>query len=295
MGGRGRRVLLVTGLLLMLEAPGAWSGEPGAGASARVQIGDEALTAGELQELARRLPRPLQANLGTEPGRRKAMDWIIDWTLLLAEAHRSGVEREPGVQARLAAARERIVVAEYVKRLVRERVVVAEAEVEAYYATHRDEFTASEAIRLSQILVRTDAEAQAIQRDLAEGADFGRLARERSVDPSRRNDGQLGWVERRVLDPDLATAVFPLAAGATRIVHTRLGHHVIRVDETRPPEFAEYGVVKARIRDNLERQRARELMQEVAQELRGRARIEIDAAALEALQTDSRGDANAAR
>src|SRR5262245_4537095 len=152
MARRERLTLLFVGCLVALETAYGWSGPPAGGSPALVQIEGEAFTADTLQEMATQLPPPLRK---TEQGRRKAMDWIIDWKLLLAESLRSDVERTPEVQARIAAARDRIVVAEYVNRLLRERVVLTEAELEAHYAEHRDEFKASEAIRLSQILVRS--------------------------------------------------------------------------------------------------------------------------------------------
>jgi parvulin-like peptidyl-prolyl isomerase len=269
---------------MVLEATGGRAEPPGTGLPAFLQINDEILTARELQDLVRRLPPPLRAGLDTESGRRQAMDGIVDWVLLRAESRRSGVEREPEVHARIAAARERIVVEAYVERAVRGSVVVGDAELEAHYATHRDQFKTSEAIRLSQILVRSADEARDILRDLHAGAEFSRLARERSLDPSRDRGGQLGWLERKVMDPDLAAAAFSLARSElSDVVHTRLGFHVIRVDDTRPVQYAPYPAVKEGIRETIRRQRARDLLRRQLETLRRQARVTFTEAALQAL------------
>ncbi|MCI0417677.1 MAG: hypothetical protein L0387_11280 [Acidobacteria bacterium] len=98
------------------------------------------------------LPLILRATLQTGEGRRKALEWIIDSKLMLAEALQRGVEREPEVQAKIAAAREKIIVSEYLTRLAKEKIAVSEAELEEYYTKNREEFKVSEAIRISHIL-----------------------------------------------------------------------------------------------------------------------------------------------
>ena len=280
------QVLVVAGVFVS-GATALWSQTGNHESSPLLQINDAVFTVNEFQEMTRLLPPILRATLDTEEGRRKALDWIIDWELMLAEARQSGVDREPDVQAAIAAARERIIVSEYFNRLVKQKMVVSDAEVEAYYAKNREEFKSSEAIRVSHILVRSHEEAQDILQGLKHGADFSRLAQEKSVDASRRNGGQMGWLERKIMDPDFANAAFALAKSETSgIVHTSLGYHIIRVDDTRPPEYAEYAAVKQRIAAKLSQQRVQELTQQLAKDLRGKARVVTNEELLQTLKTE---------
>jgi hypothetical protein len=82
-------VLLFTGVF-SFEASTAWSQVPGEPSRPLVQINSEILTVKEFQEMTRQLPLILRATLDTEEGRRKALDWIVDSKLMLAEALEKG-------------------------------------------------------------------------------------------------------------------------------------------------------------------------------------------------------------
>jgi peptidyl-prolyl cis-trans isomerase C len=233
------------------------------------------------------LPPVLRAALENEEGRRKALDWVVDSKLALAEALQKGVAKEPEVQAKIAAARDKIILSEYFSRLAKEKIVDSETELQQFYTKNREEFKLSEAIRVSHILVRTEREARDVLQDLKRGADFSRLARERSVDPSRRNGGQMGWLERKVMDPDFARAASGLAKSEiSGIVRTKLGYHIIRVDDTRPPEYAEYATVKQRMGEEIRRQRVQELVRQLKKDLRSKARVVTNEAGLQTLRIE---------
>jgi parvulin-like peptidyl-prolyl isomerase len=253
-----------------------------------MQINGVAFTAGEFQEMTKLLPPLLRAALDSEKGRTTALNWMIDWKLILAEAQRSALDREPDVQAAIAAAREKILVSEYFNRFVKQKISVSEEEVGSYYAKNREEFKSSEAIRVSHILVRSREEAQNVLELLEHGGDFSRIAAERSIDPSRRNGGQMGWVERKILDPDFAKAAFALAESKiSGIVHTSLGYHIIRLDDTRPPEYLNYDEVKQRIAEKIKQQLVQELLQQVSKDLRGKATVVTNEDLLRTLGTEN--------
>jgi peptidyl-prolyl cis-trans isomerase C len=88
----------------------------------------------------------------------------------------------------------------------------------------------------AHILVATEAEAQAIVTELADGADFAAMARERSQDPgSGQNGGDLGWFGEGMMVAPFEAAVVALEPGAVSApVETDFGWHVIRLNETRP-------------------------------------------------------------
>ena len=89
------------------------------------------------------------------------------------------------------------------------------------------------------------------------------------------------------MDPDFANAAFALPKSEmSGVVHTKLGYHIIRVDETRPPEYSEYAIVKQRIGEMIQRERVQSLMQQLKKDLRSKARVVTHEAGLQALTTE---------
>lgn len=148
------------------------------------------------------------------------------------------------------------------------------------YEDQRERYVEPEQRSASHILIvvpadadaAADATSQARARELAErigaGEDFAQIARERSDDiGSRINGGELGWIERGLLDSRFEDALFALEPGQiSEPVRTDDGWHLIRLDELRE------GVVKPfeQVRDELARQYLEGERERAYSELSGR-------------------------
>lgn len=86
---------------------------------------------------------------------------------------------------------------------------------------------------VSHILVATQAEANAIEAQLAGGANFQQLAQQRSTDKqSGANGGVLGCIDSQQIDPTFASAAAALALGQVSApVQTQYGWHVIKAED----------------------------------------------------------------
>jgi hypothetical protein len=84
-----------------------------------------------------------------------------------------------------------------------------------------------------------------IHRDLADGGDFGELARRLSEDVSSADGGDIGWVGRDDLIPELSKVGFSLAAGETSaVVESELGFYLARVIERRRGGLVPFELVR---------------------------------------------------
>jgi len=88
-------------------------------------------------------------------------------------------------------------------------------------------------INASHILVKTDGEAYLILQKIREGASFEEMAKQKSICPSGKRGGNLGWFGRNQMVKEFETAAFSAKKGQIiGPVKTQFGWHIIRVDDT---------------------------------------------------------------
>lgn len=116
--------------------------------------------------------------------------------------------------------------------------VVTDEEARTFYDENPEQFEAAEMRRVSHILVKTEAEAAAVEQRLAAGEDFAAVAAEVSTDPgSKENGGSLGEVPSQGSGfvPEFEAAMNQLQAGEiSPPVQSQFGFHIIKVESITP-------------------------------------------------------------
>jgi len=83
--------------------------------------------------------------------------------------------------------------------------------------------------RASHILVKDSSLANKLLKDLKEGKNFGDLAREFSICPSKSKGGDLGWFGPGQMVKEFEESVKKQSSGSiSRIIRTRFGLHIIK-------------------------------------------------------------------
>lgn len=171
-------------------------------------------------------------------------------------------------------------------RAFEQEVVVSEAEVQAFYDEHEDEFIRPERVRVSQIFLKTGndptqrararARLQMIRDELLAGAGFGELAIVHSQAPGAEEGGIIGWQLRGDLVPALEEAVFSTpAGGVTEILESSGGVHLMHVDDRQEAGLASLNEVRTEIEPVLRKQAAEEHYVKWLRDLRKRSRVRI--------------------
>jgi len=84
-------------------------------------------------------------------------------------------------------------------------------------------------VHCAHILVKTEQEARAIFDQLNKGANFSKLAMEKSLCPSGKKSGDLGTFGRGRMVREFENAAFALQKGQTsQPVRTDFGWHIIK-------------------------------------------------------------------
>lgn len=85
-------------------------------------------------------------------------------------------------------------------------------------------------VNASHILVKTEQEANIAFYDVTHGKSFEDVAKERSLCPSKKNGGNLGWFTRGKMVKEFEQAAFATPKGSiSRPIKTQFGWHIIKV------------------------------------------------------------------
>ncbi len=181
--------------------------------------------------------------------------------------------------------REQFITQRLISAKVRSKVVVSPQDVASELSRHPELAKPGERIRVSHLLVRVNdqrTETQAkqliddIREKLTHGADFAELAKQYSEDQHRDEGGAMGWVAAGELMPELDTVITQLSPGqASEPIQTRLGFHLVRVEERKPASSLSVMEANQAVFEKLYQQRFQELFIKWLDELRSKAYIQI--------------------
>lgn len=202
---------------------------------------------------------------------RRVLDEVIDQKLLAAEAERRGLDNSALAQRRLKATQERILGDMLVENEVNGRI--NDQAVQTLYQEQLRLARTSEEIRVRLILSRTKPDADAVLGILAQGAQFGAVAQERSVDEATKfSGGDLGYSTIDVMPQAYANALRDAPAGSTvGPFQTDGGWAVLRVEDRRkesPPTLEQ-------ARPQIVRYLTYEGVRQLLEQLRGRAKVNV--------------------
>ena len=223
-------------------------------------------------------------------------DFVEQWInseVLYQEALRRGLQRRPETKKRIRSSEKNILISELIQLELNARTRVSPEEARDYYESHAEDFTRQQdEMRARQILVPTLEEANAIRRQIEEGADFSRLARERSDDPSSIDGGDLGYFTREDLLSEISKPVFAAAPGTLlKPIKTEFGYHILLVTDVQKAGSAlPFDLVQDEIIGRLSREKEQQELELYLQELRQASSIVHDETALAATTTDQQTD-----
>ncbi|HEX9405858.1 MAG TPA: peptidyl-prolyl cis-trans isomerase [Thermoanaerobaculia bacterium] len=172
---------------------------------------------------------------------------------------------------------------------MRSQIVPTEAELRKRYETTKEDYKRPESAHILHILIKVDptappeqdaaakakAKADSIVKELRAGADFAKLAKENSEDPSSKDKGgDMGFVDRGMTVESFDTAAFsvPLNTISDPIRSKEFGYHIIKVLERRPAGYRSFDEVRpmltAQMADEQAKKQARDEITNIAARLR---------------------------
>lgn len=211
------------------------------------------------------------AGLPEEARRRVIVEYLIEAHLLAEAASKEKLDTGPDFETRLNYFKLRALRDLFIEKKGKDQV--KEAEVKAVYEEQIGKLKPEQEISARHILVKTEDEAKAVVKDIKGGADFAEIAKAKSLDTgSGTSGGDLGYFTRNQMVKPFEDAAFALKKNEISApVETEFGWHIIRVDDIRDRALPGFEEVKDQIMSSLVQTK----LQELVQNLRSSAKIEI--------------------
>lgn len=195
--------------------------------------------------------------------------------VLLQGAMAEGLDKEASVKARLEQARRQVLIEDLIRRKVLAQARVSDEEARKRYENSKPLFS-TESVGTSHIMVKTQAEAEAILKELQAGTDFAELAKAKSQDTgSAEKGGDLGSLRRGQTVPEFEEEAFRLKDGElSAVIQTQYGFHILK-GGPHATVVQPFDEVKDRIRQMLLQEKQRETFTAFMADLEKRAATEI--------------------
>lgn len=200
---------------------------------------------------------------------RPLLEQVIRQKLLANAGRKDNLHNDPQIKSQMALIEDRLIQSVYMSKKIRSEIT--DEAVKKRYEAYLKSQKSGEEVKARHILVKTEAEANAVIGQLKKGADFAKLAKEKSTGPSKVQGGDLGWFAKGEMVPEFDKVVFAMKKGqyTKKPVRTQFGWHVILVEGKRkkaPPSLES-------VRNQLARTMAREVFQAEVKRLQKTAKI----------------------
>ncbi|MGE4351647.1 MAG: peptidylprolyl isomerase [Bdellovibrionales bacterium] len=211
------------------------------------------------------------ANLPPQLLYPQLLEKAIVTKMLSTKGYAEGLQKDPEVTQRVKDAEASIVADAYIRKAVTPKIT--EAKVKARYDELSKKFKPEDEVRARHILVPTEKEAKELLKEIKGGADFAKLASEKSKDSgSAKQGGDLGYFPRSAMVKPFAQAAFAMKTGeiSDKPVKTDFGYHIIKVEDRRkssPPPLDE-------VKDQIRNQVGQEMVGKMIKEMESNAKVE---------------------
>jgi peptidyl-prolyl cis-trans isomerase C len=216
--------------------------------------------------------------------RQRIIEGMIAQELVYADAQKTGVldTREYKQELETLVSRLKVQLAAKVwEQQQFEAIKIDAKEVKAYFDANPDEFVDKEKIHARHILVKTEAEGNAIIKSMRGMSgdklrnEFIAQAKSKSTGPSAAKGGDLGYFPRGQMVPSFNDAAFAMKEGAisSTPVQSQFGYHVIYVEDKKSAKKLGFDDVKNFIEQRLKMDKFKAYMDKKMADLRSKAKI----------------------
>ncbi|HXL01995.1 MAG TPA: peptidylprolyl isomerase [Candidatus Atribacteria bacterium] len=238
------------------------------------EVNGEPIYLEDVQEIWDTLPEVYRIQF--PGGIQDILEQLIRETLLVQQAQKLGLENDPVILEQLEQIKRQLLVTELIKREIVDKVQVSDEEIEKEYTSNPSLYTEPEQVKAKHIMTSTKEKADEVLQELQSGRPFEEVAKEKSESPDAQQGGEMGYLKKGDLDPNLEKVLFDLAPGKfSDVVETSYGFHIFLVEEHLKPRLKEVEEVKDEISNRLLPRKQQEAFEKLIEELKSQTEIAI--------------------
>jgi parvulin-like peptidyl-prolyl isomerase len=209
--------------------------------------------------------------------KESSLDNVLGRRLFTKEALAQKIQDSPAFRYRMQDYESSLLVGVAIERAVAPDVKVTDADVKAFYESHRGDYTYPEFFRLESLVFGEAKDAEATLKKLRAGTDFQFLARNADgrMDPESarlRFDGVLSAAE---LPPEALKSLAGARGGEYRLYRDGDQSHVIHLLEQIPPRARPLDEVRAEIEKRVQGEKLNQAVKDWVAKLRKAYPVEI--------------------
>ncbi|NCO68134.1 MAG: peptidylprolyl isomerase [Nitrospirae bacterium CG_4_10_14_0_8_um_filter_41_23] len=280
-----RKVAVLILVIPVLFAFVACAKKEGQKGSDLAKVGNVKITQADLEREIKNLPDFAQKIFEGSGGKERFLNELIKKELLYQEALKKGLDKNTEYMKKVEDFKKITLIGQLLEKEIESKTKVTDQDVKDYYEKHKEDFAPVSQIRMSLILVKTEEEAKKILERLNKGEDFAKVAKKSSINlSSAKNGGDLGYLSRGQMTPELEAAAVRLKTGEiSEPLKTQSGYQIIKVTDKKIGKVVEFERVKNFISQHLSAEKQKEVFDSYIESLKKSYKVDINKEAISKL------------
>ena len=178
--------------------------------------------------------------------------------------------------------------ARLLRREIKSKILVSDEEIGEYYNKNRQDYEGKETVRIRQLLLllppnanktviaKVKNEALQLHKRVMGGESFDLLVVKYSQGPAAAQGGDLGFIGRGTIIPEVDAAAFSLPVGqVSEVIESSVGFHIIQVVDKKGAGLKPIAAVREEIKTKIEDEKLDKKFDEWIASVRAKSHIEV--------------------
>jgi peptidyl-prolyl cis-trans isomerase C len=223
------------------------------------------------------MPPPYREFLRQPETMSAFIDQIVNEELIYAAAKKKGIDKDADYIKSVEDFKRRELITRLLKKDLSAMPQLTEKDVKAYYDSHKSELIDVTAVRMSQIVVKTEADAKNVYARLQKGEAFNKVASEVSVDKATaKSGGDVGFVPAGQINPEIGKVLSTLKKGQVGAspVPMKDGLHIVALTDFKGTQLV-YNKIKGELAKQLMATKQKETIDKYIEGLKKDHKVEL--------------------